>query len=105
MLSISPRSSIASTKPPDFVVSHFGKGGIDFHVPGKDLFLVGRQLVPFLDSRRLGREIGARRHDAHFDLAGQRFLSHLIPALVELALVPVAPLLGTWNGPWVPMAE
>ena len=69
-------------------------GGEDLGLVREQPLLVGGELVPVLDRRRLRRQLGAGRHDAQLDLARQRFLAHLVPALVELALPLRDPLLG-----------
>ena len=71
----------------------FAEAGEDFHLAGKELLLVGAQLVPVLDGLGLGSQLGARGNDAERDLAGQRLFAQLVPALVELALVLGDPLL------------
>ena len=80
-------------QPADLVVGVFAEAGEDFHLAGEELLLVGGQLVPVLDGLGLGGELRARGHDAELDLAGQRLLAELVPALVELALVLGDPLL------------
>ena len=84
---------MAWNEPADLEVGVFAEAGEDFHLAGEQLLLVGRQLVPVLDGLRLGRELRARGNDAQLDLAGQRLLAQLVPALVELALVLGDPLL------------
>ena len=80
-------------EPADLEVGVFAEAGEDFHLAGEELLLVGGQLVPVLDGLGLGGELGAGGDDAELDLAGQRLLAELVPALVELALVLGDPLL------------
>ena len=80
-------------QPADLVVGVLAEPGEHFHLAGEELLLVGGQLVPVLDGLGLGGELGARGNDAELDLAGQRLLAQLVPALVELALVLGDPLL------------
>ena len=47
------------------------------------------RLVPLLHRIGIRRELGARRNDAHLDLPREDLLAHLVPALVELALVEI----------------
>src|SRR6266566_4367371 len=70
-----------------------GEAGEAFHLPCKELLLVGRERVPVLDSLGFRRELGVRRDDAELLLARERFLAILVPAAVEFALVLVGPLL------------
>ncbi len=78
----------------DLVVAVFAEGGIDFHLAGEELFLVGGERVPILDGLRFGGELRAGRNNAEFDLTGERLFAHLVPALIELALVLFDPFLG-----------
>ena len=84
---------MAWIEPADLVVGVLAEAGEDFHLAGEELLLVGAQLVPVLDGLGLGGELGAGGNDAELDLAGQRLLAELVPALVELALVLGDPLL------------
>ncbi len=79
-------------EPADFVVGVFAEAGEDFHLAGEELLLIVGELVPVLDGFRLGGEFGALGNDAQRDLAGQRFLAELVPALIEFALVLRDPL-------------
>ncbi len=56
--------------------------------------LVIGQRVPILDVFRLVGQLRIRRNDAHLLLPLDRFLPNPVPALVELSLVLVRPLLG-----------
>ena len=73
----------------DFVVRVLRQRRIHFHLPGKDLLLIGREVLPFLHRFRVRRELGARRHDAHLDLPLEDLFAHGVPSLVELALVEI----------------
>src|SRR5262249_27599150 len=73
--------------PADLVVAVLLVAGIDLHLAGVELLLVGRQPVPGGEGRVAGREFGAGRDHAEFLLPGERLLAELVPALVELALV------------------
>ena len=77
----------------DLDVRVFGVARVHLHLPGQNLLRVVRERVPLGDVRRVRGELGARRHQAHLDLPRQGLLAELVPALVELALVLVQPLL------------
>ncbi len=93
VLSSWPMSSMRLDQPADLVVGVLAEAGEDFHLAGEEFLLVGGELVPVLDRLGLGGELGAGRNDAELDLAGQRLLAQLVPALVELALVLGDPFL------------
>ncbi len=78
----------------DLVVGVLGVGREDLRLAGEQALLVGRELVPVLDRRWLGRQLRSRRHDAGCDLARQGLLAHLVPALIELAFPAIDPELG-----------
>ena len=67
--------------------------GVDLHHAGSDLLVLGVERVPRRDARRTLGQLGSLRHDAEFDLPRQGLLAHLVPALVELALEAIDPLL------------
>ena len=77
----------------DLEVGILAEAGEDLHLAGEEPLLVGTERVPVLDGLGLGGELGAGGDDAELDLAGQRLLAELVPALVELALVLGDPLL------------
>ena len=70
------------------------EAGEDLHHAGVELLLVGRQRVPVLHVGIVAREFGVLRDDAQLLLPREHLLAVGIPAVVELALVLVRPLLG-----------
>ena len=70
----------------DLVVGVIEEGGEGFDLAGEERLFLGGEMVPILDGLGFGGELGAFRNDAHGDLAFQRFLTDLVPALVEFAL-------------------
>jgi hypothetical protein len=83
----------------DLVVGQLGERREDFLIPDGDLLLVGAQRVPVRHDVGFGRELRVGRDDPELLLAGQDLVAILVPALVELALVFVAPRLGQLN--WI----
>ena len=77
----------------DLEVGVLGVGGEHLGLAREQALLVGRERVPVLDRRRLGRQLRARGHHAQRDLPRQRLLADLVPARVELALPLVDPVL------------
>ena len=77
----------------DFVVAVFAKAGVDFHLAGKEFFLVGGQLVPVLDRLWFGSQLRTGRNHAERDLPRQRLFAHLVPAAVKLTFVLGDPFL------------
>ena len=67
--------------------------GIDLHLAGEDGPHVLRRLVPRGDFGRPRGQLGVRGDDTQLLLSRERFLAQLVPALIELALVLVGPLL------------
>ena len=66
--------------------------GIHFHLVGVQLLGRGRDRVPSRKRRGARSEFRIRRNHTKFFLAGKGLFAQLVPALVELALVFVAPL-------------
>ena len=80
-------------EPAEMVVGVLEKRRVDFHLAGEDRPHVLRRLVPGRNFVRPRRENGVGRDDAQLLLARERFLAQLVPALVELALVLLDPVL------------
>ena len=91
VLSAWPISSSGAVEPADLVIGMLGKAGVGLHLACEQLLLVSRQRRPILDVLVFRRELRPSRHDAELDLASEGFFSELVPALIELALVLVAP--------------
>ena len=81
-------------QPPDVMVGMLHEARKDLHHPRIQFLLVRRQLVPVRDVRVVTRKLGVFGHDAQFLLAFENPVAIRIPAVVELALVLVRPLLG-----------
>src|SRR4029077_18370944 len=71
----------------DLVVAIFPKSGKHLHLVSKQLFLVRSELVPIFDGLRFTGQLCAWRHDTHCDLTSQCLFAHLVPALIESALL------------------
>jgi hypothetical protein len=77
---------------PDLVVRRLLETGVDLHLARVERAHVGVEGVP------RGEDVGARRQpgvggdDAELLLARERLLAQLVPALIELPLVLLAPL-------------
>ena len=69
-----------------------GVAGVDLHLTGVELLLVGGERVPGGELGGPRRELGVGGDHAELLLAGERLLAVGVPAAVELALVLVAPL-------------
>ena len=78
---------------PEVVIGEADEAGIDFHETGIQPPGVGRQRIPNRHVGVVRRQLGARREDAHLELALVDDLAVLVPAHVELALVLVGPFL------------
>src|SRR5262249_31422228 len=79
--------------PTDFVVGVGSIGGEDFRLTRKQLFLIGRWRVRFLQVVRPGSELCTGRNYAQPFLVGEDLLPQLIPTHVELPLELFDPLL------------
>ena len=79
-------------QPPGVVVGVLLVAGVDLHLPGVQLLLVLRQRVPGGEDIRAGRQHRVRRDHAELLLPLEGLLPQLVPALVELAPVLLAPL-------------
>ena len=78
---------------PDVVVGVLEVAGVDLHLAGEHrLHLVG-DVVPRRDAGAALGQLAVGRDHAELLLAGERLLAQRVPALVELALVLVGPLL------------
>ena len=75
------------------MISEIKIGCEDLCLMAKQPLLVIRELVPVLDHRRLGSQLGAWRDDSCLELPGEGLLAHFIPPLVELPLPLGDPLL------------
>ena len=80
-------------QPADVVVGVLHEAGVDLHLPAQDRLEVLRHRVPGRDLLVARGELAVGRNDAELLLAGERLFAELVPALVELALVLVRPLL------------
>ena len=79
---------------PEVVVGEADEAGIDLHEPGIQPPGIGRQRLPNRHVRVVRRQLGARRDDAHLELALVDDLAVFVPAHIEFTLVLVRPLLG-----------
>ena len=85
---------MASITRPDVIVGVLQEAGIDFHLALEHRLELGGHVVP---GGNLGvplGQLGIRRDDAQRLLACEGLFAQLVPALAELALVLVGPLLG-----------
>src|SRR5713226_3148262 len=62
------------------------RGRIDLHHVGCDLLMAGVERIPRGNTRGAFSQLGVLRHDTQLFLTSERFVSDLIPALIELAL-------------------
>ena len=79
--------------PADVVVGVLRVPGVDLHLAGIERLEVVREAVPRGKRRVTRGELGVGRDHPEFLLAGEGLLPELVPALVELPLVLVGPLL------------
>ena len=77
--------------PADMVVGLLHEAGKHLHLPCVEFLRVGRQAVPCLDLIRARGKLGARRHDARFELARKYLLAPFVPTLVKLAAIALDP--------------
>ncbi len=75
------------------VVGVLEVAGVDLHLPGEHRSQLGIDVVPGRDAGAALGQVAVGRDDAELLLPGERLLAQLVPALVELALVLVGPLL------------
>ena len=94
MLSSSPNLFQIFEQPTDVMVGMFHESRKHFHHPRVQFLLVRRQLVPIRNIRIVTRKLGVFGHDAQFLLAFEDSFAIGVPAVVELSLVFVGPLLG-----------
>ena len=80
-------------QPADLGVGVLAEAGVDLHLAGEELLLVGAESAPVLDRLGLRRKLRPGRHDAEVDLAREGLLAHHVPARVEPTLVLRDPLL------------
>ena len=80
-------------QPAVVVVGVAQEAGEDLHHARVQLLLVGRQAVPVLHVGIVTRELGVLRDDAQLLLLLEHLFSIRVPAVVELPLVLVGPLL------------
>ena len=80
-------------QPADVVVGVLQEARVDLHLPAQHGLERLRHLVPGRDLLVARGELAVRRDDAQLLLPGEGLLAQLVPALVELALVLVGPLL------------
>ncbi len=81
-------------QPPDLVVRVLEKTGIHLHLSGEYRLQVVRHVIPGRDFGMALGEPAVRRDNTEFLLPGERLLAHVVPALVELALILVGPFPG-----------
>ena len=81
-------------QPPEVMVGVLEEAGVDLHLAGEDRPHLLRRLVPGRDLGRTRGQLGIRGDHAELLLAREDLLAQRVPALVELALVLVGPLLG-----------
>ena len=80
-------------EPAEMVVGVLEERGVDLHLTGEDGPHVLRRLVPRRDLGRPRRQHGVGGDDAQLLLPRKNLFAQLVPALIELALVLVDPLL------------
>ena len=80
-------------EPPDLVVGVLQESGEHFGLAREQTPLIGRQRVPRGQVLRPLAQPRVGRNHAQLLLPLERFVPHLVPALVELALVLVGPFL------------
>ena len=78
---------------PDVVVRVLGIPRIDLHLAGVERLQVVGHVVPGRERLVARGQLGVRGNDPELLLAGEGLLAQPVPSLVELALVPVRPLL------------
>src|SRR6476646_10568328 len=88
-----PRSASESMNAADVVVGVLEKRGVDFHLAREHGMQARFHLVPRRDVLGPLRELAVRWNDAERLLPREGLLAHLVPALVELALVLRDPVL------------
>ena len=76
------------------VVGVLQEARIDLHLAAQDRLERLRHVVPRRNLLVARGELAVRRDDAELLLPGEGLFAQLVPALVELALVLVGPLLG-----------
>ena len=81
-------------QPTDLMVGVLEEPGVDLHLPRQHRLELGGHVVPGGDLVVPRGQLGVRRDDPQLLLPGERALPLRVPAVVELALVPVGPLLG-----------
>ena len=93
VLSSSPMSSSAFLKRPISLIGVLEESREHLGLAREETPMLRRQRVPRLDVLRPVAQPGVRRDHAELLLPLERFIANLVPALVELALVLVGPLL------------
>ena len=79
--------------PPDVVVGVLGVARVDLHLAGVERLQLVGHVVPGRERLVARGQLGVRGDDPELLLAGEGLLAQPVPPLVELALVPVRPLL------------
>ena len=77
----------------DVVVGLLQEPGVHLHHAGKESLLLGGKGVPRLHAGGAGRELRVSRYDTQLLLPREYLLADFVPALVELPLVLLDPLL------------
>ena len=94
VLSSTPCSRRKSSSRPEVMVGVAEEAREHLHHPGRQPARLGRQRLPLGHVRVVARQLGVGGQDAELLLAGEHLLAVGVPAVVELAGVPVRPLLG-----------
>ena len=79
--------------PPDVVVGVLRVAGVDLHLAGVERLQLLGHVLPCRERLVARGQLRVRRDDTQLLLPGEGLLAQPVPALVELALVPVRPLL------------
>src|SRR5262245_45340333 len=91
------------------MVGMLQESGVDLHLSSKHRLHLGIDRVPSRDPFVTLGELAVLRDDAELLLFGEGALAHLVPAVVELALVLVRPFLpdvvGGVRRPWCEVHE
>src|SRR4030095_10095657 len=75
----------------NLIIGMLAEACVGLHLTSEQLLLIGRERRPVFYVFGLWRELGISRNNAEFLLTFERFLSHFVPALIELALILLTP--------------